>query len=194
VKSIQQQRPHISGARTPSSDSLAASVLAEIRVIPDFPKAGVLFRDLNPIYLRPKLFGAVADAVATAYADKCDCVAAIEARGFFLGTAVAQLMGVPLVPIRKAGKLPGLVDTRSYGLEYASDVLELQRGVLSTDDRVLAIDDILATGGTLAAAAGLIADTGAQVAGLGVVLELTALGGRQRLTSWPLFALAGVDG
>jgi len=173
------------------SDSLAAAVLAEVRVVPDFPQAGVLFQDLNPIYRRPTLFAAVADAVATAYAGGFDCVAAIEARGFLLGTAIAQLAGVPLVPVRKAGKLPGPVALRGYGLEYATDVLELQQGVLAGEDRVLIIDDVLATGGTLEAAAGLIEGAGARVAGLGVMLELRALGGRQRLASWPLFALAG---
>jgi hypothetical protein len=194
AKSVQQKRYDVGGAQALGSESLAAGILAEVRVVPDFPKAGVLFQDLNPVYAQPKLFGEVADAVATAYADEFDCVAVIEARGFLLGTAVAQLVGVPLVPIRKAGKLPGPVNTRGYGLEYASDVLELQHGVLNADDRVLVIDDVLATGGTLEAAAGLIEGAGARIAGLGVVLELTALDGRQRLASWPVFALAGVDG
>lgn len=162
-------------------------------MVPNFPKAGVLFQDLNPLYARPKLFSAVVESVATTFTDGFDCVAAIEARGFLLGTAVAWHAGVPLVPVRKAGKLPGPVHTRSYGLEYAADVLQLQDGALTVGDRVLIVDDVLATGGTLEAAAGLIEAAGARVAGLGVVLELTALGGRQRLAPWRIFALAGVD-
>lgn len=191
---VPPKRHEAGDARAVSADSLAAAVLAEVRVVPGFPRVGVLFQDLNPLYRRPTLFAAVAQALATAYVGGFSCVAAIEARGFLLGTVVAQLAGVGLVPVRKAGKLPGPVTQRRYGLEYASDVLELQQGALTGEDRVLIIDDVLATGGTLEAAAELIESAGARVAGLGVVLELTALGGRQRLASWPLFALAGVAG
>lgn len=141
MKSIQQKRHGAQGAQTLGSESLAAAVLAQVRVVPDFPEAGVLFQDMNPVYVRPKLFGAVVDAVVAAYADGFGCVAAIEARGFLLGTAVAQLIGVPLVLMRKAGKLPGPVDARGYGLEYASAMLELQRDALTADDRVLVIED-----------------------------------------------------
>ncbi len=150
--------------------------------VPDFPKPGILFRDVSPLLADGRAFGAAVQALAAASADlACDLVAGIEARGFIFGAALAQQSGRGFLPVRKQGKLPGAVHRAAYALEYGEDVLELRAGVVAPGARVLLVDDVLATGGTLDAARRLALAAGLVPIGAVVLVELEALGGRARL-------------
>ncbi|HEY8372412.1 MAG TPA: adenine phosphoribosyltransferase [Pseudonocardiaceae bacterium] len=151
-----------------------------IREIPDFPEPGVLFRDISPVLADPRGFRAVVDTLA-AQAAEADLVVGVEARGFLLGAAVAYARGVGVVGIRKPGKLPVVAHRVEYTLEYGTATLELPADTIEAGQRVLVVDDVLATGGTVAATCELVRHAGAQVTGVAVVLELLALGGRERL-------------
>ena len=154
-----------------------------IRDVPDFPKPGILFKDITTLLRDAVLFRRAIDMLAVLCGDlPVDKVVAIESRGFILGGALALRLGAGLVPVRKPGKLPWDTHAHSYELEYGSDVLEVHRDALTPDDRVLIVDDVLATGGTARAACRLVAEFfTATVAGVTFLLELTALGGRARL-------------
>lgn len=155
-----------------------------VRDVPDYPSPGVLFKDITPVLADADAFRAVVDAMAEPVrrADPpVDIVVGVEARGFLLGAAVALAAGVGVVPVRKAGKLPVVAASREYELEYGTATLELPSGVLGPGMRVFVVDDVLATGGTLAASCELVEQVGATVCGIGVLIELTALGGRRRL-------------
>jgi adenine phosphoribosyltransferase len=161
---------------------LGDRVGAALRDVPDFPQPGVLFKDLTPLLADGGLFADVARAIADEHADAgFDVVAGVEARGFLVAAAVAVVSGVGVVPVRKAGKLPWRTITAAYALEYGEAVVEVHEDAFAAHPRVLLVDDVLATGGTLAAAAGLVGRAGGELAGVSVVVELTALGGRQRL-------------
>jgi adenine phosphoribosyltransferase len=157
--------------------------------VPDFPKEGVLFKDVTPLLGNPKAFMEVTTTFAAKWDGKADAVAALDARGFLFGGALALVMGVPLVMIRKKGKLPGKTHAVTYDLEYGTDTLEVRDGAFEKSARVLIVDDLLATGGTAAAAGALVEKTGATVAGLAFVIELTELGGRNKLGDYPIHAL-----
>lgn len=161
--------------------TLASRVAARIRDVPDFPQAGVLFKDLTPLLADGPLFAEVGRAIAEQHAGAFDVVAGVEARGFLFAAAVAVAAGTGIVPIRKAGKLPWKTITAAYALEYGEAVVEVHEDAFAEHRRVLLVDDVLATGGTLAAAAGLVTRAGGTLAGLSVVVELAALGGRGRL-------------
>ncbi len=179
------------------NDALAGAgelLRRRIRVFPDFPQPGVAFQDLADVYTAPALLATLGAQLAAAFDGQFDSVVAVEARGFVVGTAVALAAGCPLVLARKPGKLPGPVDTIEYALEYGSTALQLQREVLSPDDRVIVVDDVLATGGTLAAAAALAERAGATVVGFAVLLALAPLGGRERLRPRRVVAGATVGG
>lgn len=151
------------------------------RVVPDFPEPGVVFRDLTPVLADDLGFAAITDALA-GLVDGADLIAGIDARGFLLGGAVALRLGVGVLAIRKGGKLPPPVHSRSYDLEYGTAVLEIPAaGIALAGRRVAILDDVLATGGTLAAARDLLTIAGAEVTEAAVVMELAALGGRERL-------------
>jgi adenine phosphoribosyltransferase len=154
--------------------------LATIREIPDFPIPGVLFRDITPLLSNPEAFATVISALSES-SDNYQAVAGIEARGFILGAALAHKKEVAFVPLRKGGKLPYATHARSYGLEYGEDVIEVHTDAFIPGQGVLLIDDVLATGGTLAAGIELIRDCGAEVSGVAVLLEIGALGGREKL-------------
>lgn len=157
-----------------------------LRDIPDFPKPGILFKDVMPVLADPQAFAAAIAELAAPWRDaRIDAVLAIEARGFLLGAPLAHALGAGLVPLRKPGKLPGEVREQRYALEYGEDALQVQAGALAPGARVLLVDDVLATGGTLAAACALAQRLQAEIAGAGVLLELAALGGRAR---WPVTA------
>jgi adenine phosphoribosyltransferase len=161
---------------------LAERVAARIRDVPDFPQVGVLFKDLTPLLADGPLFAAVGAAIAEQHAVAgFDVVAGVEARGFLFAAAVAVAAGTGVVPIRKAGKLPWRTITAAYALEYGEAVVEVHSDAFAEHRRVLLVDDVLATGGTLAAAADLVRRAGGELAGLSVVVELAALGGRGRL-------------
>ena len=153
-----------------------------IRDIPDFPKPGSIFKDITPLLGQPEAFKAATDAMAAPYHDvELDAVVGIESRGFIFGAAIAQSVGCGFVPIRKPGKLPADTISVSYELEYGEDTVEIHRDAVGEGDRVLLVDDVLATGGTMAAAGELIRKTGASIAGLVFLVELSFLDGRARL-------------
>ena len=152
-----------------------------IRDVADFPKPGILFKDITPLLADGVSFAAAIDAMAAPWRGQTiDAVIAIEARGFILGAALAQTFGVGFVPVRKPGKLPGRVLSQSYALEYGQDTLELHADALPAGARVLLVDDVLATGGTLEAARALVEQLDARIVGAAVLIELAALRGRER--------------
>jgi adenine phosphoribosyltransferase len=153
-----------------------------IREIPDYPTAGVIFRDITPLLGSPAAFGrAIDDLVARFHDVPVDRVVGIESRGFILAAPVAYRLRAGFVPVRKAGKLPWAVAREEYALEYGTDKLEIHRDAIHPDERVLIVDDVLATGGTAAATARLVETLGGQVVGLGFMLELASLGGRAKV-------------
>ncbi|GAA3614581.1 adenine phosphoribosyltransferase [Marihabitans asiaticum] len=164
-----------------------------VRDVPDFPKAGVTYKDITPLIAHGDSLRLVVDALAAPYQDRgVDHVIGLEARGFIFGTGVALALGAGFVPIRKKGKLPPRTVSLDYELEYGSATIELREDSLRPGDRVLVIDDILATGGTARAAAELVESQGAQIVGLDVVLELRDLGGRGELPGRSVGALVSV--
>jgi adenine phosphoribosyltransferase len=153
-----------------------------IRDVPDFPKPGIIFKDITPLLAAPGALKFTCHALAKPFRKKnVTRVAAIESRGFIFGSCVASLLGAGFVPIRKPGKLPWTTRRNEYVLEYGTDALEIHDDALSKDDRVLLIDDVLATGGTAAAASCLIQESGAELVGVAMVIELSFLNGRTKL-------------
>lgn len=161
-----------------------AEALALIRAVPNFPIPGILFQDISPLISNPKAYEVVTKELARTETP-FNLVAGIESRGFILAGAIAIDSSVGFIPIRKAGKLPGAVVKREYGLEYGSDSLEMQVDALAhrSDPRILLIDDVLATGGTLIAALELITDLAGGICEIAVLLEIRALGGRARISA-----------
>lgn len=163
-------------------ETLAHDVRATIRDVPDFPKPGILFKDITPVLSDARLFTRVTDSLADAAAAmQVTHVVAIESRGFLLGAPVAQRLGVPLIPVRKPGKLPHRRVREEYALEYGTDALEMHEDALGVGARVLVVDDILATGGTAAATRRLVERAGGTVVAFGFLIDLTFLHGRQLL-------------
>jgi adenine phosphoribosyltransferase len=161
-----------------------------IRAVPDFPVPGVLFRDLTPMMADlAALQEAVRQLVAPFSSDRIDVVAGVEARGFIFGVLAAAQLGAGFMPLRKPGKLPGLVESVDYHLEYGEACLQAQRNALAPGSRVLIVDDVLATGGTLVAASELVTRLGVEVVGLAVIMELVALQGRPRLSAHRLHSV-----
>lgn len=149
---------------------------------PDFPKPGILFRDINPVFKRNDALNHIADEFYSLYGKtKVDAVAGIESRGFIAATALALKFGKGVVMIRKAGKLPGKTLKKSYDVEYGSAIMELQQSAISKDESILIADDLIATGGTAVAAAQLIEELGGKVAGFAFIIELLDLHGADRL-------------
>ena len=150
--------------------------------VPDFPSAGILFKDISPLLADPAAFAAAVDALVDLHRGLgVDKVVGIEARGFLLAAPVAYRLGVGLVPVRKPGKLPRATHETSYSLEYGTNVLQVHQDAFAPGERVLLLDDVLATGGTAAAAVRLVRAVGAEVVGLSVLLELQSLPGRELL-------------
>ena len=154
--------------------------LSLIREIPDYPQPGIRFQDITPLLAHGEAFIAITEKFAT-YADSSTLVAGIEARGFIFASAVANQLRSGFVPIRKAGKLPHLTISESYGLEYGVDTLEVHVDAITTGANVLLIDDVLATGGTIAAAIELVQRLGGKVIHVLALLEIEGLPGRERL-------------
>ncbi len=153
-----------------------------LREIPDFPEPGVLFRDITPLLANGPAFGELIGHLADHYRGKIDAVAGLESRGFVLAAPLAVALGIGMLTIRKAGKLPGPVIGVDYALEYGTARMELRPESVKEGQRVLILDDVLATGGTAAASAQLIREAGAEVVAIAVLLELEGLGGRDRLS------------
>jgi len=161
-----------------------ARVRAAIAEFPDFPKPGIRFQDVFGIFREPEAHAALQRLMVEfvrAHRAEVEVVVGLDARGFLLGPAMALAIGVPFVPIRKAGKLPGEVEGESYTLEYGEARMEVQVGAIARGAKVLVVDDLLATGGTMAAACSLVRRAGGEVARCWVVVELAALGGRARV-------------
>ncbi|KAK8785715.1 hypothetical protein V5799_007918 [Amblyomma americanum] len=165
-------------------DPRVEEIRAELKAYPDFPKKGILFRDVMPIFRKPDVFRKMVDLFAEHVrksVPNVHSIAGIEARGFLLGPPLALALNVPFVPIRKAGKLPGNVKSQAYDLEYGKDKLEVQLESVSPGKNIVLIDDLLATGGSLQAAVSLVRAAGGSVALCLVVVELEELQGRQKL-------------
>jgi adenine phosphoribosyltransferase len=160
-----------------------------IRDIPDFPKAGILFRDITPLISDPRGFAAVVDGMAEPYLGQADIVLGIESRGFIIGAPVAYRLGVGLAIARKPGKLPGSTVAESYDLEYGSASLHMHRDAIAPGARVLIADDLLATGGTAEAAIKLVRKVGGVVIGCAFIVELAGLGGVARIAPEKSFSL-----
>ncbi|HWE35503.1 MAG TPA: adenine phosphoribosyltransferase [Isosphaeraceae bacterium] len=163
---------------------------AFIRDVPDFPRPGVLFKDITPLLADPGAFAATIDGLARLVAEsRPEVVAAAEARGFLFAAPLALRLGIGLVPIRKPGKLPHRTVAREYLLEYGSDRLEVHRDAIAPGHRVLLVDDVLATGGTMRACCDLVAGAGATVAACAFVIELASLKGREKLEDLDVYSL-----
>ena len=171
---------------------LAALVASKLRDIPDFPQPGIVFKDFTPLLADGKAFGALVSDVADRYRGQVDVLVGIEARGFILAAAVAYELGLGMVPVRKAGKLPGQTLKESYALEYGTAEIEVHTDAFEPGQRVLVLDDVLATGGTAEACAQLVERAGATVAAIEVVLELGFLDGRSRLAGHVVNAILTV--
>src|SRR5215813_8568544 len=165
-----------------------------IREVPDFPKKGILFYDITTL-LKDKLgLATLIDALAEYYLPKqVDLVLGMEARGFIFGPALAYRLNAGFVPVRKPGKLPAATRKVSYDLEYGSNTLEIHTDAIQKGQRVIIVDDLLATGGTAEATAKLAAQAGAEIAGLGFVVELDFLNGRDKLKQYDVFSLLRYD-
>ena len=156
------------------------SSLSLIRDIPDYPKPGILFKDITPLLANAEAFSIVLENLSPLTAD-IDFIAGIEARGFIIASALASKTGKGFIPIRKKGKLPSKTFSRSYGLEYGEDELEIHQDAFPLGSRILLIDDVLATGGTISAALDLISDVGGLVPVVSVLIEISTLNGREAI-------------
>src|SRR5829696_6660848 len=173
----------------PDPDALDTSSLrALVRDVPDFPQAGIIFRDITPLLGNGAALRSAVNALAGLY-QEIDSVIGIESRGFILGAPVAYALGVGMVPVRKLGRLPRPTERADYALEYGTNTVEIHADALRPGEQVLIVDDVLATGGTAAATAELVERLGGQVAGIAVLIELPELGGRERLAGYHVTSL-----
>ena len=171
-------------------DSQFESLKDFVRDVPDFPKPGILYRDITPLLHSPSALRTAVDGLAERYRDsQIDVIAAAEARGFLFGLPLAMELGVGFVPIRKPGKLPYETRSVEYELEYGTDTLEIHADAMREGQRVLIVDDLLATGGTVAACCELIEAAGAVVVACAFLIDLTFLGGAERLAPREVFSL-----
>ena len=171
-----------------------AELSSFIRAIPDWPKEGILFRDITPLLASPQALRGAVEAMCAPYQNAgVSDVAAVEARGFIFGTAVAAQLNAGFIPIRKKGKLPGQTESITYDLEYGTDTLEVQRNAIQSGAKILMVDDLLATGGTMAAACKLIEKISGQVVGITFLVELTDLGGREKIGDYKVTSIISYD-
>ncbi len=168
---------------------------AKIRTVPDFPVPGILFRDITPLLADAAALGEAVDLLSEPWRDqRVELVAAVEARGFVFGAPVAREIGAGFVPIRKEGHLPWRTRSARYTLEYRSDVLFVHEDAIAPGQRVLVVDDLMATGGTARAAVELVEQLGGEVAGLGFLIELTGLNGREVLRGYSVKSVLQFEG
>jgi len=171
-------------------DNFKRNLKKNIRNIPDFPKKGILFRDITTILNNQKVFNRVIDELADRYKHKkIDVICAIESRGFIFGGALAHRLKVAFAPIRKKGKLPYKVVRATYALEYGEDTIEMHRDAFKKGARVLLLDDLLATGGTMSAAVELVKKLKGEIVEIAFIIELTDLNGREKLKSFPVYSM-----
>jgi adenine phosphoribosyltransferase len=167
-----------------------ADLATYIRDIPDFPKKGIIFKDITPLLHDKDAFQATIDELASVYKDeKIDGIIGIESRGFIFAAALAYKLKLGLIPVRKKGKLPYKTKSVSYQLEYGTDTLEIHADAIKPNARILIIDDLLATGGTVQAVSQLVKEQNAQIVGLGFVIELNFLKGRDKLNGMPVYSM-----
>jgi len=172
----------------------AEELKSKIRNVPDFPKKGIVFRDITTLVKDPKAFRFVIDHLYNRYKDrKIDAVVAIESRGFIFCGALADRLGVSFIPARKPGKLPAETISESYDLEYGQATLEIHKDAIKPGMKVLVVDDLLATGGTIEAACKLVERLGGEVAEIWVLIELSFLDGIKRIAKYPYYALIKYD-
>jgi adenine phosphoribosyltransferase len=165
-----------------------------VRDIPDWPRPGIVFRDITPLLAAPDAFALTVDELAAPYADEqIDKVIGVEARGFVFAAPVAYRRGAGFVPVRKVGKLPWDIEQEEYVLEYGTDLLEIHRDAVEPGERVLIVDDVIATGGTAAATARLVERLGGEVVGFAFLLELVALAGRSQLDDYRVHVVLRYD-
>ena len=168
---------------------------ATVRTIPDFPKPGILFRDITTLLQNPEAFRYVIETWRARYAENnATAIVGADARGFIFGGALAYALGLPFVPARKRGKLPWKTIQQEFALEYGTDVVEMNVDALKPGDRVILIDDLLATGGTMAAIAALVRQLGAEIIEAAFVIELPGLKGRDKLAGIPVHTLVEFEG
>jgi len=161
--------------------NLKEAIKSEIRDIPDFPKAGILFKDITPVLLKPELCEMVVNHILSEIKQPFDCIVGVESRGFLFGMPLAIKAKVPFIPARKKGKLPGETESFSYNLEYGSATLEIHKGHISKGAKVLIHDDLLATGGTALAASKIVQKMDAEVIGFSFLVQLGFLNGTDAL-------------
>jgi adenine phosphoribosyltransferase len=176
----------------PSDDTARTVVGSLVRDVEGFPQPGVTFKDITPVLADADALKLAVAWLGAPYLGTVDMVAAIEARGFILGAPVAYALGTGLVPVRKVGKLPAETMAQAYQLEYGEAVLEMHIDAVVPGSRVLVVDDVIATGGTAEATAGILRRAGAEVVAVAALLELVALGGRERLRGLDLHVLLSV--
>jgi adenine phosphoribosyltransferase len=165
-----------------------------VRDVVDYPKAGIVFKDITPLLAEPDAFRAAVDALAEPFATaRVDKVIGIEARGFVFAAPVSYGLHAGFVPVRKPGKLPSAVEREEYELEYGTDLLEIHRDAIAPGEQVLIVDDVIATGGTAAATARLVERLGGEVMGFAFVLELGFLHGRDKIAGYPIHTLVTYD-
>lgn len=167
---------------------------AAIRSIPDFPKKGIVFRDITTLIIEPKTFKSVLDLMEKFCRDKkADKIVAIESRGFIFGGALSDRLGIGFIPVRKKGKLPAKTVTQEYELEYGTDIIEMHADAVNPGEKVVIIDDLVATGGTLEAACKMIEKVGGEVAGIAVLIDLAFIPWRKRLGKYDILTLIQYD-
>lgn len=178
----------------PAVTDVAERLRALVRDIPDFPKPGVVFKDITPLLADADAFALAVDGIAGHFSDQpVDVVLGIEARGFIVAAPVAYRFSAGFVPVRKAGKLPWKIEREEYELEYGTDLLEIHRDAVQSGQQVLIVDDVMATGGTAAATARLVEKLGGHVVGFGFIIELGFLGGRERIPGYDARSLVVFD-
>ena len=164
--------------------SVADRLNATIRDVPDFPQPGILFKDITPVFLDWRLCDDITKSIIDGLSEKPDAVCVVESRGFFIGMMLANKLQVPLVPVRKKGKLPAETRAYTYTLEYGTATLEIHKGVINKDWKVLIHDDVLATGGTAMAAAELVQAEGGLISGFAFIVELAFLAGKSKIAAY----------
>jgi len=164
-----------------------------LRDIPDYPKEGIIFKDLSTLLLKPELTNEIVEDIIASLPSKPDAIAAIESRGFWFGPLIANKLKVPFIPLRKKGKLPGETDSISYDLEYGSAVIEVHKGHIQNGWNIMIHDDLLATGGTAKAASTLIKNQGGKVHSYTFVVNLDFLGGKKLLETTDVFFYSSIN-